>query len=165
MRVVVTGGTGLIGRYLTSSLLDDGHEVMVLSRNPDRAVKLPAGARVERWDGRTPRGWGELLDSTDVIVNLAGENIAGGLWTTKRKRRLRESRLNAGNAVVRAIQEASSRPRILVQASGIGYYGFRGDEVVTEEDGAGDDFLALLAVEWEASTEHVEALGVRRAMI
>jgi len=165
MRVIITGGTGLIGRSLTSSLLDGGHDVIVLSRNPDRASDLLAGARAERWDGRTLQGWGEVVDGSDAIVNLAGENIGGGLWTTERKRRLRESRLDAGRAVVQAIQAVSNKPRILVQASGIGYYGFRGDEKVTEEDAAGDDFLALLSVAWEASTEQVEASGVRRAVI
>ena len=165
MRVIITGGTGLIGGYLTSSLLHDGHDVIVLSRNPDQAGDLPAGARAERWDGRTALGWGELADGADAIVNLAGENIAGGLWTAARKRRLRDSRLDSGKAMVQAVREVSNKPRVLIQASGIGYYGFRGDEEVTEEDAAGDDFLALLAVEWEAITEPVEALGVRRAVI
>ena len=103
MRVIITGGTGLIGGYLTSSLLHDGHDVIVLSRNPDQAGDLPAGARAERWDGRTALGWGELADGADAIVNLAGENIAGGLWTAARKRRLRDSRLDSGKAMVQAV--------------------------------------------------------------
>ncbi len=165
MRVIITGGTGLIGRHLSESLVRDQHEVIVLSRNPSNASKLPAGVRVERWDGQTAEGWGKLADGADAIVNLAGENIGEGLWTTERKRRIVESRLNAGRAVVQAVEAASSKPEVVVQASGVGYYGNRGDEELTEGSAPGEGFLARLAVEWEASTAAVEPLGVRRAII
>jgi uncharacterized protein (TIGR01777 family) len=165
MRVIITGGTGLIGRHLSESLVRDQHEVIVLSRNPSKASNLPAGVRVERWDGQTAEGWSKLADGADAIVNLAGENIGEGLWTTERKRRIVESRLNAGRAVVEAVEAASSKPEVVVQASGVGYYGNRGDEELTEGSAPGDGFLARLAVEWEASTAAVEPLGVRRAII
>lgn len=165
MRVIITGGTGLIGRYLSESLVRDQHEVIVLTRNPSKASNLPASVRVERWDGQTAEGWGKLADGADAIVNLAGENIGEGLWTRERKRRIVESRLNAGRAVVQAVQAASTKPDVVVQASGVGYYGDRGDEELTEESAPGDGFLARFAVEWEASTAAVEPLGVRRAII
>ncbi len=165
MRVLVTGGTGLIGRALGSSLAADGHEVIALSRSPERVAGLPAGMRAERWDGRSAAGWGPLADGADAIVNLAGENLAGGRWTAARKRRLRDSRLHAGRAVVQAVEQAARKPRVVVQASGIGYSGHRGDEDVTESTAPGSDFLARLAVEWESSTTPVEALGVRRVVI
>jgi uncharacterized protein (TIGR01777 family) len=164
MRVIITGGTGLIGRALAADLLKDDHEVIALSRRPERATGLPAGMRVERWDARTSEGWGPLVNGADAIVNLAGATIAG-LWTASRKRSIRDSRLNAGRAVVEAIQRASVKPRVVIQASGVGYYGPRGDEPITEESTSGDDFLGRLAVEWEASTAPVEPLGVRRAII
>ena len=164
MRVIITGGTGLIGRALAADLLRDEHEVIALSRRPERATGVPTGMRVERWDARTAEGWGSLADGADAIVNLAGATIAG-LWTTSRKRSIRDSRLNAGRAVVEAIQRTSVKPRVVIQASGIGYYGPRGDELIAEEDPPGDDFLGKLAVEWEASTAPVEPLGVRRAII
>lgn len=119
---------------------------------------------VERWDAHTAEGWGYLVDDADAIVNLTGENIAAGRWTAKRKRRILESRLNAGRAVVQAIKSAAHKPRVIIQASGIGYYGPCGNEEITEETPAGKDFLAQLAVEWEASTVQVEAWGVRRAI-
>jgi len=165
MRTLITGGTGLIGRALARSLIKDGHEVIVLSRNPERARDLPAGTRVERWDGRTIEGWGHFADGADAIVNLAGENLAAGRWTAERKRRIRESRLNAGEAVVQAVRAAEHRPRVVIQSSAVGYYGPRGNEEVTEETPPGHDFLSEICVAWEASTTPVEGMGVRRVII
>jgi len=85
-RVLITGGTGLIGRALSASLAADGHEVIVLSRNPQRAAGLPPGVRTERWDARTAVGWGALADGAHAVVNLAGESISAGRWTAERKR-------------------------------------------------------------------------------
>jgi uncharacterized protein (TIGR01777 family) len=99
------------------------------------------------------------------IVNLAGENIGQGRWTAERKRRIRESRLNAGQAVVEAVVGAAGRPQVVVQASGIGYYGSTGEEEITEEAPPGADFLGRLAVEWERSTQPVGRLGVRHVVI
>jgi len=164
-RVIITGGTGLIGRALATELVAAGHEVVVLSRDPQRARGLPPGVRAEKWDGRTAQGWAPLADGAYAIVNLAGENLAGGRWTAVRKERIRHSRLNAGQAVVEAARAAARKPAVVVQASGIGYYGPRGDEEVTEEAPPGSDFLGRLAVEWEASTASVEALGVRRVVV
>ena len=165
MRVLVTGGTGLIGRALASALDSRGDEILILSRNPDKAHGLPRSAQVHRWDGKTAEGWGHLVERIDAVVNLAGANIASGRWTPQRKRDIAESRLNAGKAVLQAIESAEHRPEVLVQASAVGYYGPHGDEVVTEDSPPGKDFLARLAVEWEKSTERVEEMGVRRAVI
>ena len=165
MKVLVTGGTGLIGRALASALDSRGDEILILSRNPDKAQGLPKGARVHRWDGKTAQGWGHLVEGVDAVVNLAGANIASGRWTARRKREIVESRLNAGKAALQAIKAAEHRPEVLVQASAVGYYGPHGDEVVTEESPPGNDFLARLAVEWEKSTARVEEMGVRHAVI
>jgi len=169
-RILITGGTGLIGRRLVAELAGAGYEVIVLSRNPARATGLPTGARAERWDGRTAAGWGGLADGSLAIVNLAGENLAGqgflpARWTPERKALIRNSRLDAGAAVLAAVTAARAKPRVVVQASGIGHYGFRGDEVLTEADGPGDDFLAQLTVAWEASTAAVTEQGVRHVSI
>lgn len=170
MRVVITGGTGLIGRALSASLAADGHEVIVLSRSPDRTTGLPAGVRAVGWDAQTAAGWVDVADGAAAIVNLAGENIAGqglipGRWTEERKRRILRSRLDAGRAVVEAVEAAGQKPGVVVQASGIGFYGPRGDEIVTEDAAAGNDFLARVGIGWEASTEAVEARGVRRVVV
>ena len=100
MRIIITGGSGLIGRPLVRSLAADDHEVIVLSRSPALVKGLPSGVRVEGWDGRTAKGWGALADGADAIINLAGESIAGeGLlpqrWTEERKARILQSRVDA----------------------------------------------------------------------
>ncbi len=170
MRTIITGGTGLIGRALAAELASAGYEVILLSRRPEQAAGLPSGVRAERWDGRTADGWGKLADGAAAIVNLAGENLAGegffpSRWTPERKERIVRSRLNAGAAVVEAVKAAAVKPRVVIQSSGIGVYGPRQDEELSEEASVGSDFLATLAVQWEASTAEVEALGVRRAVI
>lgn len=164
MRVIITGGTGLIGRVLAADLAADGHEAIVLSRDPGRAQALPRGVRAERWDGRTATGWGALTDGADAIVNLAGENLASGRWTAARKERIRRSRYDAGRAVVQAVSEATVKPKVVIQASGANYYGLQGDEPATETTAPGDDFLAMVCVEWEAATAAVDAFGVRRVV-
>lgn len=165
MRVIITGGTGLIGRALANSLCADGHEVIILSRSLAQASNLPAGARLATWDARSAAGWGQLADGADAIVNLAGENIGAARWTPERKRRILESRLNAGQAVVQAVEAAAHKPGVVIQASGIGIYGPHGDEELTEESPPGDGFLERVAVQWEACTAPVETWGVRRAII
>ena len=164
MRVIITGGTGLIGRALATNLADGGHETIILSRRQGPITGLPSGTRVEAWDARTASSWGSLADGADAIVNLAGESI-GKAWTATRKRRIRDSRLNAGRAVVDAVKLAKGKPSVVIQASGAGYYGPRGDKVIVEEEPGGSDFLGQVAAEWEASTVAVEHLGVRRAII
>lgn len=170
MRIVVTGGTGMIGRPLVYELAAAGHKLTVLSRNPDKQrPTLPGGVVVESWDARSLGAWAEHVDGADAVINFAGEGIAGDSflpdrWTDEKRRQIRESRLNAGRVVVEAIRAASSRPQVLLQSSAIGYYGPRGDEIVTEESSPGNDFLAQVCVEWEAATADVESLGVRRVV-
>jgi uncharacterized protein (TIGR01777 family) len=165
VRIVITGGSGLIGRGVTGELAGAGHEVVVLSRNPETVRGLPGGARAARWDGLTAAGWAELLTADTAIVHLAGESIAQGRWTADRKRRIRESRVRSGEAVVAAIRAAGARPRVLLQGSAVGYYGPCGDEPVAEDHPAGGGFLAEVCRDWEASTAAVEGLGVRRAIL
>jgi uncharacterized protein (TIGR01777 family) len=165
MRVILTGGSGLIGRSVAAELAACGHEPIVLSREPAKVHDLPAGVRAERWDGKTAAGWGALLDRESAVVHLAGEPIAEGRWTDERKRRILSSRVESSAAVVAAISAAAVRPRVLLQASGIGYYGDTGDREVGEGDPPGDDFLARTCVAWEGATVAVEALGVRRAVL
>ncbi len=169
MRVIITGGTGLIGTALADSLLKDQHDVIVLSRNPSKVKHLSPAARVVEWDGRTPTGWYDLITEDTAIVNLAGAGIASGRWSAGRKRAIRDSRTVAGNAVAQAIDLSitlrEKKPAALIQASAVGFYGNRGDEIITESSSTGDDYLASVCRDWEASTESVEAMGVRRAII
>jgi uncharacterized protein len=165
MRVVITGGSGLIGSEVARDLGEAGHEVVILTRNPAKAGPLPANTRAVQWDGRTAAGWGSLLDGDAGIVHLAGESIAEGRWTAEKKRRIRDSRVESGRAVLEAIKQAREKPRVLLQGSAVGYYGPCGDEIVTEHHPPGDDFLARVCLEWEASTAEAETLGVRRALL
>jgi len=164
MRVLISGGTGLIGTQLTRSLHADGHEVWILSRRPQTA-RLPEGAHALGWDGRTGEGWGQIVDQVEAVVNLVGERLARWPWTRQFKQRIWDSRVEGGRALADAVRVAKKRPRVLVQASGVNYYGPHGPEILTEADPPGDDFLARLCLAWEGSTAAVEALGVRRVVV
>jgi uncharacterized protein (TIGR01777 family) len=123
-----------------------------------------ASVQYVKWDGKTGAGWGQHADGADAIVNLAGEPIAPMPWWGDRKEKIRASRVNAGHAIVDAVQQAKNKPRVVVQSSAIGYYGLHGDETVNENTAAGKDFLASVCVDWENATQAVEAMGVRRAV-
>ena len=164
MRVIITGGTGLIGQALSRKLIDAGHEVFSLTRDRSTA-EAPPGVKLLEWDAKTGTGWQRHINNNTAIVNLAGANLSGGLWTESRKKMLRDSRLNSGKAVVDAVKNASAPPRILVQASAVGHYGDRGDEILTADSEPGSDYLANLTQEWEASTAAVESLGVSRVIV
>ena len=164
MNVLITGGTGLIGRALTDSLLADGHRVWVLTRNPEK-VQLPGGAHAVGWDGRTSAGWLDIFANMDSVVNLAGATIGTWPWNEQRKKLILESRVSAGRALTEAYEKSEQKPGILIQSSGVGYYGPRGSEPVSESDSAGNDFLADVAVSWENSTRLVDTMKVRRCII
>lgn len=169
MRIIITGGTGFIGQALIKELTPDRHEIIVLSRSPQQKGPLPANVRLEKWDAKSADGWGRLADGADVIINLAGENLAGSgffpaRWTDKRKREIIESRVNAGRAVVEAVQKASKKPGLVLQASAVGYYGKGKTGEITEDAPPGDDFLADVCIQWEAATAPVEEMGVRRVV-
>ncbi len=169
MRVVITGGSGLIGSAVAHEMGGAGHEIVVLTRDLSKMKKLPPNTRPNiramQWDGKTGQGWSSLLDGDTAIVHLAGEGIADGRWTENRKRRIRDSRVESGRAVLEAIRQAKEKPKALLQGSAVGYYGPCGDEVVAEGHAPGTDFLADVCVDWEASTAGAEGLGVRRAIL
>jgi uncharacterized protein (TIGR01777 family) len=162
MKVLIPGGSGLIGKALTKNLLADGHEVVILSRSAQ--TKIPAGARLVQWDAKTPAGWSDELSGADAIVNLAGATL-DHRWTDSYKKTAWESRENAGHAIAAAVEQVEQKPRVLIQSSAGGYYGPRDDAPVSEDTPPGDDFLASICAAWEASSKAVEAQGVRRAII
>lgn len=158
MRVIITGGSGTIGRALTSALTARGDEVIILSRSPERVKNLPAGARAVKWDSRTAEGWGHLADGAGAVVNLAGAGIADKRWTPERKELILNSRLDATRATVAAIEAAENRPAVLIQGSAVGFYGDRGDETLTEHAAPGDGFVADVVKAWEEAAEPAAAL-------
>jgi uncharacterized protein (TIGR01777 family) len=170
MRVIIAGGTGLIGRDVSASLLAEGHEVIILSRKPEAFAANIPGVRPIRWDAKTSEGWAHLADGAEAIVNLAGESISGsGLiparWTPAHKARILQTRLDATSAIVQAVERASVRPRVVIQASAVGYYGPTGDAIVTEDQPPGNDFLSWVCVQWENASRRLEDLGVRRPLV
>jgi hypothetical protein len=156
MRVVIAGGTGLIGRALTAACASKGYEALVLSRRP-----VPGDARSLLWDGASSGPWQEALDGADAVVNLAGESVADGRWNPARKKVLSDSRLNSTRALVAAISVSKKRPKVFISASATGYYGDRGEDALNEGSPAGSDFLAGLCAAWEREAQVAEPLGIR----
>lgn len=165
MRIVIAGGTGFIGRALVAKLVEQGWTVTVLTRQaPDavqRRLRLPVA--VVQWRPTDPPDPG-LVDGTDAVVNLAGATIARR-WTAAARRLILESRVQATKALVEAIRRAAAPPRVLVNASAVGFYGPRGDEPVTEADGPGSDFLANVCLAWEAAARPAQEAGVRVVLL
>ena len=152
MKIAIAGGSGFVGEPLVRRLLSRGDDVVVLTRNP---AKVRAGRGVP-WDGQSAGGWTADVAGADVVINLAGENIAEGRWTAERKRQLLDSRVNATRALVKAIETEPSRPRIFINASAVGYYGLHGDETLTESAAPGAGFLAGLVRQWEEEARNAE---------
>lgn len=165
-RVIITGGTGLIGRRLVPALNAAGHESIVLSRNiQNREGASRAGAKLVQWDALTGEGWSQLIDADTVIINLAGENLANWRWTLTHKRIVLRSRLDAVRAVVDGIRRAGHKPNAVLQASAVGYYGARGELSMGEITSPGDGWRAEVAKLWEAESDAIEAEGVRRVLL
>ncbi|HYA62533.1 MAG TPA: TIGR01777 family oxidoreductase [Candidatus Sulfotelmatobacter sp.] len=161
MKILVTGSTGLVGTALTGDLRREGHVVCRLVRpgTSTEGLRGTEGFDV-RWDPQTGDLGGAAVGA-DAVVNLAGAPIAEGRWTTERKKLLRTSRVDGTRALVYALAKMAARPRVLVSASAIGYYGNRGEEVLSEDSPPGTDFLGEIAKEWEAEAEKAEVLGTR----
>ncbi len=166
MRVVITGGTGSIGRRLVPALVGRGDLVAVVSRRPRdvrRAIGGEAGRAVEiiAGDCQVPGPWQRAVDGADAVIHLAGAGIADRRWSASYRDLIERSRVESTHQVVNAIEEASARPPTLISASGTGYYGDAGDEIAHERFPAGKGFLADLCVRWEEEARRAEALGVR----
>ena len=158
MKVLIAGGSGLLGRVLTNSLKRDNREVIILTRRP------PKYSNQVQWDGTTTDGWGHVVNEVDAVIHVAGFGLQHWPWTRKQKQKFIDSRVNPGLALVSAIQKASRRPSVFLQSSGINHYGLRGVGTADESTPPGDDFLAQITIPWEAATEPLEELCVRRVV-
>jgi uncharacterized protein (TIGR01777 family) len=166
MRIVVTGGTGFIGWPLCLSLCQEGHKVTLLTRRPAEAQRLfGLAVTVVEWGGQEAGSWEQALDGADAIINLAGAPIADARWTMARKRLLTESRVRTTCLLVDAMARRSSRPRTLISASGIGYYGASDERVLDEGSAHGEGFLADLCLEWEAAALRAAEFGIRVVLL
>ena len=158
MKFLIAGGTGFLGNALTNSLIADRHEVLILTRGiPKRPDQI-------YWDGRTATGWGDIVNEVDAVIHVAGYGLQHWPWTQKQKQKFIDSRVRPGLALVSAIQKAARRPRVFLQSSGINRYGLRGEGLADESTPPAQDFLAQMTVPWEAVTETLNGLGVRRVI-
>lgn len=156
MRVAITGSTGLIGEALVASLQADGHRIHRVTRSPARA-----GAGDVVWDPKGGQVDTAALEGVDAVVHLAGEPIGGRRWNDEVKREIRESRTLGTATIATALASLDAPPAVLVSGSAVGYYGDRGDEVLTEAASVGDDFLAEVTAAWEAAAAPAAEAGIR----
>lgn len=167
MRVFITGGTGLIGRHLVRRLAERGDQPVILSRHADQVRRDPSMRvrEIVAGDPTTSGAWQSAVDGCDAVVNLAGHNIFEERWNAQVKRKIRDSRVYGTDNLVAAIARAKTPPKVMVQSSAIGYYGTPAETELTEESPSGSDFMAVVCREWEEAAHHVEASGVRLALI
>ena len=156
MKILVSGSHGLVGKALIDSLTTDGHEVLRLVRR-ERSF----GAPEVEWHPNQGQIDTQHLEGFDAVVHLAGESIASSRWTDEKKRAIRESRSQGTAVLSEALAKLSRPPLVFVSASAIGYYGDRGDELLTESSAPGDDFLSSVCVEWENATRPAMEKGIR----
>ena len=158
MNVTVTGGTGFIGKQLVDSLVADDVEVHIIGRRPRTGIA--PHIRFSLWDAESGEPSPESVGNADVVVHLAGEPVAQR-WTPEVKRRIEVSRVEGARRLVAALANLPSRPSTLVAASAIGYYGSRGDEVLTEDSAPGEGFLPEVCQRWETEMDRAAELGMR----
>lgn len=158
MNVTLTGATGFIGQRLVRRLLAESHAVHILSRRPRSA--FGPEVRCSAWDPNREDPPAESLSDADAVIHLAGEPVAQR-WTAAARKRILNSRVQGTNRLVAALAALPERPRVLISASAIGFYGSRGDEVITESSSPGRGFLPEVSVKWEECAKAAEPLGIR----
>ncbi len=163
MRVVVSGATGLIGTQLVAALKARGDDVTVLSRNPEQAAAA-LGVKAVAWQPLSGPPPTEALAGRDAVIHLAGEPVAQR-WSAAAKQAILDSRETGTRHLVDAIAASDRKPAALLSSSAVGYYGKHGDDVVTEQTAAGNDFLAGVCVAWEREALRAEALGLRVVIV
>lgn len=154
MRVAISGASGLVGRALRQRLEAEGHTVLPLVRRTPKAGEV-------HWSVAKGEIDASALEGVDAVVHLAGEAIAGGRWSDERKRRIRDSRVLGTRLLAGALAGLSQKPRVMISASAVGYYGNGGDRILTEESPSGDNFLAEVCRQWEAETTVARDAGIR----
>ena len=160
MRLVIAGASGFVGTALCSRLLENGHTLTLLTHSSPRNATTKTKKWLH-WTPGTPGDWESALEGADGVINLAGEPIAAKRWTPSQKKKIRASRIDATNSLISAIAKAEQKPTFLLNASAVGYYGPHGEETITEETPAGNDFLSSVCRDWEEEAERAESLGLR----
>lgn len=171
MKILITGATGFIGQRLVSTLMAQGHQLVLLARNPDRHQNLfqPSDSKVTiEWVQYQPKesgDWQQTLSGCDAVIHLAGEPLAAGRWTPARKAEILASRSIGTEKLVEAIAQANPRPQVLISTSAIGYYGTSETVTFNESSDPGQDFLAKVCQAWETAAQPVTDLGVRLVIL
>lgn len=161
MKILMTGATGLIGNALRASFDEKGYDVLIASRGEpknDKYVKWSVEQGIEEKDLAK-------LEGIDAVVHLAGESISGLRWTDEKKKAIRDSRVNGTRTLLNSLTKLNTKPKVLIAASAVGYYGDRADEELIETSGAGDTFLSDVAREWEAESRRAEDMGIRTVLL
>ena len=160
MRILITGGSGLIGSQLIPYLEIQGHQVVRLVRNKKQNSETSL-----YWDPATGELVSEAIENFQVVIHLAGENVSSGRWSKKRKEQIRNSRIRSTGLLAEKLKKLKNPPDLLISASAIGYYGNRGEEILTEDSKKGEGFLADLVQEWEKVTTVAKDAGIRVAFL
>ena len=164
MKVAIAGGTGFVGSRLVERLLAEGHQVLILTRNP-ASVKPAPNVEVVAYNPKESGAWQQSISGCDAVVNLAGEPIAEKRWTPEHKQEIVNSRKIGTQKIVEAISKANPKPSVLVSASAIGYYGTSETATFEESSPSGNDFLAQVCQEWEAEAQKVKDTGTRLVIV
>jgi uncharacterized protein len=165
-KITITGATGLIGTKLCNSLINRGDQVAVFTRNIDSGKKI-LGDKVTyvKWDYKKPIEWQDSLKDQDAVIHLAGANLFGKRWTKEYKKIILESREISTKNLVSALKNSQSRVKVFISSSGVGYYGSRGEEILTEKSNLGNDFLANVCDVWEREAAKASEIGIRTAIL
>lgn len=165
-RIVITGATGLIGKRLTDALIKRGDEVIIFTRNAEKAKSIfPRAFECVEWNYQHPNHWNSKLENSDVVVHLSGINLFAKRWNNNFKKAIIESREVSTKSLVEAIKFCIHKPEVFISASGIGYYGDRGETILNEKSKKGNDFLSDVCEVWESESRKIGELGIRNVQI
>lgn len=161
-KILIAGATGTIGINLCKMLVERGDEVTVLARDPESAKKRIQGAAdIIKWDGVSDTGLTELIEGKYAVINLIGAPVIGGKWNDAYKLEILKSRTESTKSLVNAMGRCTNKPKVFLCSSAIGYYGNRGNEVITENSLPGNDFISTVCIEWEKEAKAAEEFGIR----
>ncbi|MES2286070.1 MAG: TIGR01777 family oxidoreductase [Bacteroidota bacterium] len=162
LNILISGGTGLVGKHLSKKLKEKGYSVAVLSRTSKKNMNIPTYS----WDIEKKQIDKEALETADCIIHLAGASIAEKRWTAKRKQLIIDSRVKSGQLIFDKVKESKNKLKVFISASAIGYYGaITSDKIFTEADSPANDFLGETCKQWERSADRFEELGIRTVKI
>ena len=166
MKVLLTGGTGFIGKHLLRTLQKEGHRVIILKRNVTSSKKYEnTSVEVHFWDAKDKNTLLEYINRADAVINLIGEPVVKKRWSRLQKEKLEKTRIDSTNAIVQAILESNKKPEVLINASAVGYYGNTEDEEISESHTKGKGFLAEVCEKWESGAQRVTEAGVRVVLL